>query len=85
MAKECFCGCGRDGHRDNYDCFIREQTAPGTYLLDPHGLSCGVCVGVALDSRTLLAQGLSRPAIRGVIDTKWAASGPPTPTPYPVD
>jgi hypothetical protein len=81
----CFCGCGRDGHRDNYDCFIREQTAPGTYLLDPHGLSCGVCVGVALDSKALLAQGLSRPAIRAVIDTKWSASGPPTPTPYPDD
>ena len=81
----CFCGCGREGHRDNYDCFVREQTAPGTYLLDPHGLTCGVCVGVALDSKALLAQGLSRKAIRSTIDATWAAAGPPTPTPLPPD
>lgn len=81
----CFCGCVREGHRDNYDCFVREQIVPGTYLLDPHGLSCGVCVGVALDSKALLAQGLSRPAIRAAIDAKWAAAGPPTPTPLPAD
>ncbi len=81
----CFCGCGREGHKDNYDCFVREQTAPGTYLLDPHGLTCGVCVGVALDSKALLAQGLSRKAIRSAIDAKWAAAGPPTPTPLPPD
>jgi hypothetical protein len=81
----CFCGCGLEGHRDNYDCFIREQTGPGTYLLDPHGLSCGVCVGVALDSKALLAQGLSRPAIRGSIDARWTAAGPATATPFPPD
>jgi uncharacterized protein with PCYCGC motif len=81
----CFCACGREGHRDNYDCFIRAQTAPGRYLLDPHGLSCGVCVGVALDSKSLLAQGLSRPAIRATIDAKWAKAGATTPTPYPAD
>ena len=81
----CFCGCGREGHRDNYDCFVREQTAPGTYLLDPHGLTCGVCVGVALDSKALVAQGFSRKAIRSSIDATWAAAGPPTPTPLPPD
>ena len=81
----CFCGCGREGHTDNYDCFIREQPAPGSYLLDPHGLTCGVCVGVALDSKALLAQGLSRPAIRAAVDRKWASAGPATPTPIPTD
>lgn len=79
----CFCGCGREGHRANDDCFIRERPAPDTYLLDPHGLSCGVCVGVALDSKAFLAAGLSRKAIRASIDAKWATAGPATPTPYP--
>jgi len=48
-------------------------------------LTCGVCVGVALDSKVLLAQGLTRPAIRAAIDAKWVEAGPPTPTPYPDD
>ena len=79
----CLCGRAREGHKRNFNCFVDEQTAPGTYLLDPHGLTCGVCVGVALDSEALVAQGLTRPAIRAAIDVKWAAAG--APTPYPND
>jgi hypothetical protein len=80
----CFCGCGRSaGHKDNFDCFVKEQTAPGTFILDPHGFSCGTCVGVALDTKALRASGMSVTAIRAAIDAKWSETGPATPTPYP--
>ncbi len=80
----CFCGCGTSaGHRDNFDCFVKDQTAPGTFILDPHGFACGTCVGVALDTKALLASGLSLKAIRAAIDAKWSEAGPATPTPYP--
>jgi len=80
----CFCGCGTTaGHRDNWDCFVKTETVPGTYILDPHGFACGTCVGVALDTRAMLASGMGLKAIRAAIDVKWSAVGPATPTPYP--
>jgi Protein of unknown function with PCYCGC motif len=80
----CFCGCGQSaGHRDNFDCFVKDQTAPGTFILDPHGFACGTCVGVALDAKAMLASGLSLKAIRAAIDAKWSEAGPATPTLYP--
>ena len=82
----CFCGCGQTaGHRNNWDCFVKEQTAPGTFMLDPHGLSCGTCVGVALDAKALLASGRSLTAVRAAIDAKWSGAGIATPTAYPDD
>ena len=80
----CFCGCGvTAGHRDNYDCFVKDQTMTGGVILDPHGFACGTCVGVALDTKAMLASGMTLKAIRAAIDTKWAVAGPATPTPYP--
>lgn len=34
----CFCGCERDGHRDNEDCFVASRAADGTVSWDAHGL-----------------------------------------------
>lgn len=80
----CFCGCGQtSGHRDNWDCFVKEQTGPNAFILDPHGFACGTCVGVALDTKAMLASGLSLTAVRAAIDTKWTETGTATPTPYP--
>ena len=80
----CFCGCGTSaGHRDNGDCFVKGETVPGTYILDPHGFACGTCVGVALDTKAMLASGMGLKAIRAAIDAKWSEAGPATPTPYP--
>jgi len=79
----CFCGCAQTGHRDNWDCFVKEQTGADTFILDPHGFACGTCVGVALDTKAMLASGLSLKAIRAAIDAKWSEAGPATPTPYP--
>jgi Protein of unknown function with PCYCGC motif len=78
----CFCGCG-PGHRDNWDCFVKQETEPGTFILDPHGFACGTCVGVALDTKAMLASGMRLTATRAAIDAKWMELGPPTSTPYP--
>jgi hypothetical protein len=34
----CFCGCERDGHRDNEDCFVASRAPDGAVSWDPHGL-----------------------------------------------
>lgn len=82
----CFCGCGvSTGHRNNWDCFVKEQIDAGTFILDPHGLACGTCVGVALDTKALLASEMRLTAVRAAIDEKWSSAGPPTRTPYPKD
>lgn len=33
----CYCGCVSDGHRSNYDCYVREKRADGWVVLDTHG------------------------------------------------
>lgn len=35
----CYCGCWREGHRDNYDCFIDEVKADGTVTIDEMGFT----------------------------------------------
>lgn len=34
----CYCGCGAQGHRDNFDCYVREVRRDGWVVLDTHGL-----------------------------------------------
>jgi hypothetical protein len=81
----CFCGCGAEGlsHRSNLDCFVDGPTGDGRLTLDAHGINCGTCVAVALQTRALAEQGLSARAIRAAIDARWSKSGPPTDTPPP--
>ncbi len=31
----CFCGCVNDGHRSNYDCYVKEARPDGSFLLEP--------------------------------------------------
>lgn len=33
----CYCGCVRDGHRDNFDCYVAEARVDGWVVLDTHG------------------------------------------------
>jgi uncharacterized protein with PCYCGC motif len=80
----CFCGCGlSSGHLNNYDCFVKASRSDGWVLLDPHGLGCGTCVGIALEVMAMRQQGLSVRAMRAGIDDRWAKTGPSTATPYP--
>jgi hypothetical protein len=32
----CFCGCGRAGHRDNRDCYVRAEHPDGTVTYTSH-------------------------------------------------
>jgi Protein of unknown function with PCYCGC motif len=34
----CFCGCERNGHQDNEDCFVKARAADGSVTWEPHGL-----------------------------------------------
>jgi hypothetical protein len=34
----CFCGCERDGHQDNEDCFVRTRATDGSVTWESHGL-----------------------------------------------
>jgi hypothetical protein len=80
----CYCGCGVSaGHQNNWDCFVKEQSGPATFVFDPHGLTCGTCVGIALETKAMLATGMTLKAIRSAIDARWLEAGPATQTPYP--
>ncbi len=83
----CYCGCyvpvamhGGFEHRNNKNCFIKDD---GSWV--KHGSECDVCVNIALDVRSGLAQGLSIKQVRDKIDYKYGRYGaPPTRTP-PLD
>ena len=32
----CYCGCGADGHRDNFDCYVAKIGTGGWVVLDTH-------------------------------------------------
>jgi hypothetical protein len=79
----CYCGCGASGHRNNYDCFVRAKAASGWITMDLHGLNCGTCVSITLETSSMTAKGLTLRQMRTAIDARWSATGPSTPTPLP--
>lgn len=62
----CYCGCLKQGHKNNRDCFVNED---GT--LDLMGLNCGLCVRTALVSKEMLAQGKTVWEISDYVDARW--------------
>jgi len=75
----CYCGCAFEGHLNSYDCFWK---ADGT--ADRHGLTCSICVDIAIKSRDMFNQGKDICEIRNAIDTFYAANKDiATPTPMP--
>lgn len=80
----CFCGCERDGHRGNHDCFVRSRDSQGRVTWDAHGYGCQVCIDVAHEAMLMYNSGASVSAIRASIDNKFGArSHTHTPTPEP--
>jgi hypothetical protein len=81
----CFCGCERQGHHGNHDCFVRARAANGDVIeWDPHGMECNVCLDVAQRSMQMHAAGASVTDIRAAIEKEWAGrSTNHTPTPAP--
>ncbi len=79
----CYCGCGESvGHKNNYDCFVRENKKNGGVVWDSHGVNCDVCLETAAQSITDYQNGKSIKEIRKEIDQKYKEGyAKPTPTP----
>jgi hypothetical protein len=79
----CFCGCERNGHGNNEDCFIAKRNADRSPEWSPHGIGCGICIDVAMMAKQLHADGSSVADIRRAVDAKYRSEYPTsTPTPY---
>jgi len=80
----CYCGCEREGHVSNRDCYLRGRTAAGVPQWDSHATMCGVCLDVARDAKRMYEQGTKIAAIRTAIEQQYAPKfGKGTPTPRP--
>lgn len=82
----CYCGCGNQGHKDNTDCFVKSRDAQGRVTAwDVHGVSCAVCIDVAVQSMRMYNSGASVTQIRAAIEKTYqnAPPGSMTPTPRP--
>jgi hypothetical protein len=82
----CYCGCGSAGHKNNADCFVKGRTPDGHVSeWEPHGVSCAVCIDIAVDSMKMRNSGASVMAIRkkvqGDYRPRFATSETPTPAP----
>jgi len=80
----CFCGCERNGHGHNEDCFISRRNADGSPEWNPHGIGCGICIDVAVAAMQMHSNGASVADIRRAIDQKYKSEySTSTPTPHP--
>lgn len=81
----CYCGCGTAGHTGNEDCFVVARDATGRVTeWEPHGVTCAVCIDVAVASMRMYNSGASVTAIRATIEKEYqqyAQSMTPTPRP----
>lgn len=72
----CYCGCGRIGHKSNYDCYVQGVDSNNHITFDNHALGCSICVDITQDTMRLLQQGKSLQEIKGVIDSNYSKYGP---------
>ena len=72
----CYCGCNKQGHKSNYDCYVAGQDANGQLTLSTHALGCTICADITQDAMRLRQEGQSTAAIRDYIDTTYAKYGP---------
>lgn len=80
----CYCGCERQGHVGNDDCFIASRDARGNVTWDPHGISCAICIDVARDAMQMKGSGAGPADIRRAIEHKYDPRfRSRTPTPLP--
>ena len=72
----CYCGCGKIGHKSNYDCYVSGVDSAGKVTFDQHALTCSICVDITQDVMRLLRQGKSMADISSTVDTTYAKYGP---------
>lgn len=79
----CYCGCGETvNHKNNYDCFIEENTTGGSVKWTSHGTTCSTCLEIAVKSILKQRDGESIKDIRSEIDSSYKDGySKPTPTP----
>jgi hypothetical protein len=80
----CYCGCGSAGHKNNADCFVKGRTPDGHVSeWEPHGVSCAVCIDIAVDSMKMRNSGASVMAIRRKVQGDYRPRFPSSETPTP--
>jgi len=80
----CYCGCGRQGHQGNHDCFVAQRNDKGDVVQwDPHGMECTVCIDVAQNAMQMFASGASVRDIRAATEKRWGTMYPSSRTPTP--
>jgi hypothetical protein len=72
----CYCGCNKQGHKSNYDCYVVGQGASGQLTLNTHALNCTICVDITQEAMRLVRSGKSTSEIRDDIDLNFAHYGP---------
>jgi hypothetical protein len=80
----CYCGCGNAGHKNNADCFVKGRDPDGRVTeWEPHGVSCAVCIDIAVDSMKMKNSGASVMAIRRKVQGDYRPRFPSSETPTP--
>jgi hypothetical protein len=80
----CYCGCGNAGHKDNADCFVRQRDPEGRVTeWEPHGVTCAVCIDIAVQSMRMRNSGAPISAIRQQVQNDYRPHFPSTETPTP--
>lgn len=74
----CYCGCGALGHRNIYDCYIKDASASGKIIFDEHALGCDICVDITQDVMRMTREGRSPTQIRRAIMDAYTQFGSPT-------
>ena len=75
----CYCGCKYDGHMHSRHCFWTDE---GEF--DKHGVTCSVCLDIAIKAKAMNEQGKGICEIRNTIDEFYKPNAElATPTPMP--
>ena len=77
----CYCGCVREGHRSNLNCFVSSFRADGTPIWTDHSFSCPMCVHIAREAMLMSSQGMSVQRVREEIEKRYRVLGEGTHTP----
>lgn len=72
----CYCGCGEMGHTSNYSCYVADENADGSPVLDSHALGCSICVDITQDAMRMLDEGKTLAEIRAYVDRTYSKFGP---------
>src|SRR3989338_6838355 len=65
----CYCGCKFEGHKHTRHCFWKDD---GEF--DKHGITCSVCLDIAVQSKRMTEEGKSVCEIRKTIDNFYKAN-----------